>query len=242
MRPAKTQISLGIRPVLSESSLSAWRKLESLAYPLSAQRRLWLDWADAQADLSLRWAHTHFVGFVMRGSYWLKYWAIAFGYVIWLSRQCLLSCCWSCLFIYFFFKSIYTYTEFHNQRNSSLNFEYFFNYLRNSFLIWQRNSHAICKDNIWTSVMRVDPFAWKCLMSDTGMVLKNCQNRRFRGISFKMVHISTLLYHWIANYCDKQVNHCPYTFFQSGHLLLQRKAYGRQLQWRRLHGTMVSIP
>ena len=23
------------------------------------------DWADAQADLSLRWAHTHFVGFVM---------------------------------------------------------------------------------------------------------------------------------------------------------------------------------
>ena len=31
MRPAKTQISLGIRPVWSESSLSAWRNLESLA-------------------------------------------------------------------------------------------------------------------------------------------------------------------------------------------------------------------
>ena len=31
MRPAKTQISLGICPVWSESSLSAWRKLESLA-------------------------------------------------------------------------------------------------------------------------------------------------------------------------------------------------------------------
>ena len=30
------------------------------------QRRLWSDWADAQADLSLRWAHTHFVRFVMR--------------------------------------------------------------------------------------------------------------------------------------------------------------------------------
>ena len=29
------------------------------------QRRLWSDWADVQADLSLRWAHTHFVGFVM---------------------------------------------------------------------------------------------------------------------------------------------------------------------------------
>ena len=31
VRPAKTQISLGIRPVCSESSLSAWRKLGSLA-------------------------------------------------------------------------------------------------------------------------------------------------------------------------------------------------------------------
>ena len=28
-------------------------------------RRLWSDWADAQADRSLRWAHSHFVGFVM---------------------------------------------------------------------------------------------------------------------------------------------------------------------------------
>ena len=52
------------------SSLSAWRKLGSLAThwahsALSAQQRLWSDWADAQADLSLHWAHTHFVGFVM---------------------------------------------------------------------------------------------------------------------------------------------------------------------------------
>ena len=31
VRPAKTQISLGIRPVWSESLLSAWRKLGSLA-------------------------------------------------------------------------------------------------------------------------------------------------------------------------------------------------------------------
>ena len=29
------------------------------------QRRLWSDWADAHTDLSLRWAHSHFVGFVM---------------------------------------------------------------------------------------------------------------------------------------------------------------------------------
>ena len=61
VRPAKTQISLGIRPVWSESSLCVQRpKLSSCG-----QRRLWSDWTDAQADLSLRWANTHFVGFVM---------------------------------------------------------------------------------------------------------------------------------------------------------------------------------
>ena len=52
VRPAKTQISLGIRPVWSESSLSAWRKLGSLATHWAL--------ADAQAELSLRWAHTPF--------------------------------------------------------------------------------------------------------------------------------------------------------------------------------------
>ena len=41
------------------------KKAWVLSYPLSAQRRLWSHWADAQADLSLRWVHTHFVGFVM---------------------------------------------------------------------------------------------------------------------------------------------------------------------------------
>ena len=42
------------------------KKAWVLSYPLSAQRRLWSDWADAQADLSLCWAHSHFVGFVTR--------------------------------------------------------------------------------------------------------------------------------------------------------------------------------
>ena len=41
------------------------KKASVLSYALSAQRRLLSDWVDAQADLSLRWAHTHFVGFVM---------------------------------------------------------------------------------------------------------------------------------------------------------------------------------
>ena len=34
-----------------------------LSYLLSAQRWLWSDWADAQADLSLRWAHMPFCWF-----------------------------------------------------------------------------------------------------------------------------------------------------------------------------------
>ena len=41
------------------------KKAWVLSYPLSAQRRLWSDWADTKADLSLRWAHSHLVGFVM---------------------------------------------------------------------------------------------------------------------------------------------------------------------------------
>ena len=41
------------------------KKAWVLSYLFSAQRRLWSDLADAQTDLSLRWAHTHIVGFVM---------------------------------------------------------------------------------------------------------------------------------------------------------------------------------
>ena len=64
VRPAKTQISQGIRPVWSVFAVRM-KKAWVHNYPLSPQRRLWSDWADAQADLSLRWMHTHFVGFVM---------------------------------------------------------------------------------------------------------------------------------------------------------------------------------
>ena len=45
VRPAKTQISLGIRPAVQSLRCAVW--------------------TDAQADLCLRWAPTHFVGFVM---------------------------------------------------------------------------------------------------------------------------------------------------------------------------------
>ena len=70
VRRAKTQISLGIRPVWSESLLSAWRKLGSLA----------THWAQSEdSDQTGRmprliWVFAgrtcHFVGFVMR---WLKF-------------------------------------------------------------------------------------------------------------------------------------------------------------------------
>ena len=39
------------------------KKAWVLSNQLSAQQRLWSDWADAQADLSLRWAHMPFCWF-----------------------------------------------------------------------------------------------------------------------------------------------------------------------------------
>ena len=60
VHPGKTQISLGICPVWSESSLSAWKKkLGSLATHW-AYSEDWSDWADAHADMSLRWVHRSF--------------------------------------------------------------------------------------------------------------------------------------------------------------------------------------
>ena len=43
------------------------KKALVLSYPLNAQRRLLSDWADVSLIclVSVRWAHTHFVGFVM---------------------------------------------------------------------------------------------------------------------------------------------------------------------------------
>ena len=47
-----------------------------LSYPVSAPQRLWSDWANAQADLSLRWAHTQFVGFVMSRLNYFQIWFV----------------------------------------------------------------------------------------------------------------------------------------------------------------------
>ena len=67
--PVKTQISLGIHPVWSVFAVRM-KKAWVLSYPFSTQLSLCSDWVDAQTDLSLCWAHTHFVGFVMS---WLIY-------------------------------------------------------------------------------------------------------------------------------------------------------------------------
>ena len=59
--PSRDSDQPGHPPSLIRVFAVRMKKLWVLNYPLSAQRRLWSDWADAQADLSLRWAHTHFV-------------------------------------------------------------------------------------------------------------------------------------------------------------------------------------
>ena len=72
VRPAKSQINLRIRPVWSESSLcTQWvAKDPSLQ---CGQRRVWSDWVDAQADLSLRWAHIPFCWFCHEAAHFI-YW------------------------------------------------------------------------------------------------------------------------------------------------------------------------
>ena len=68
--PSKVSDQPGHPPNLIRVFAVRMKKAWVLSYPLSAQRSLWSDRADAQADLSLRWAHSHFVGFVMS---WLNY-------------------------------------------------------------------------------------------------------------------------------------------------------------------------
>ena len=67
VRPAKTQINLGIRPVWSEYSLSAWRNLGSLGTHWADSEDS--DGEDSKRMLRLIWVFAgrtgHFVGFVM---------------------------------------------------------------------------------------------------------------------------------------------------------------------------------
>ena len=55
----------GHPPTLISVFAVCMKKPWVISFLLSGQQRLLSDWADVQADLSLRWAHSHFVGFVV---------------------------------------------------------------------------------------------------------------------------------------------------------------------------------
>ena len=58
--PSEDSDQPGHPPSLISVFAVCMKKHWALNYLLSAQRRLWSDWADAQADLSLPWAHMSF--------------------------------------------------------------------------------------------------------------------------------------------------------------------------------------
>ena len=68
--PSENSDQPGHPPSLIRVFVVRMKKAWVLSYPLSAQRRLWSDWAVAQAPLSLCLAHRHFVGFVMSWLIW----------------------------------------------------------------------------------------------------------------------------------------------------------------------------
>ena len=66
--PSEDSDQPGHPPSLIRIFAVRMKKAWVLIYSLSTQRRLWSDWAGAQADLSLRRAHTHFLVLSCRGS------------------------------------------------------------------------------------------------------------------------------------------------------------------------------
>ena len=61
--PSEDSDQPGHPPSLTRVSAVRLKQNWVLSYPLSAQRRLWSDWVDVQADLSLRWAQKSFCWF-----------------------------------------------------------------------------------------------------------------------------------------------------------------------------------
>ena len=64
--PSENSDQPGHLPSLIRVFTVRMKKAWLLSYPLNAQQRLWSDRTDIQADLSLHWAHSHFVGFVIQ--------------------------------------------------------------------------------------------------------------------------------------------------------------------------------
>ena len=71
--PSEDSDQPGHPPSLIRVFAVRMKKAWFLSYPLSAQRRLWSDWAGVKADQSLRWEHSHFVAFVMSRLIWIAW-------------------------------------------------------------------------------------------------------------------------------------------------------------------------
>ena len=68
--PSEDSDQPGHPPSLIRVFAVPMKKAWILSYPLSAQRRLWSDWVDAQAELSLCWAHMPLCWFFTRWLMW----------------------------------------------------------------------------------------------------------------------------------------------------------------------------
>ena len=85
--PSKDSDQPGHPPSLIRVFAVRMKKAWVLSYPLSAQQRLWSEWADAQTDLSLRWAHSHFVCFVMRRLIYVRFKVSLYSHIEWSNRR-----------------------------------------------------------------------------------------------------------------------------------------------------------
>ena len=65
------------------------KKAWFLSYSSSAQQRLWSDWADAQIDLSLRWAHMPFLVLSWGGSFLEYGYDLSYGCIWWYLHEAL---------------------------------------------------------------------------------------------------------------------------------------------------------
>ena len=84
--PSEDSDQPGHPPCLIRVFAVCMKKPWVLSYLLSAQRRLWSDWADAQADPSLRWAHMPHCWFCHEAAHlvfmYLRWFRLAFHFFI----------------------------------------------------------------------------------------------------------------------------------------------------------------
>ena len=80
--PSEDSDQPGYPPRLIRVFAVRLKKPKVLDYPLSGQRRFWSEWADAQADVCLRWAHKSFYWFCHAAAQ-LKGFRISIKHVLW---------------------------------------------------------------------------------------------------------------------------------------------------------------